>query len=293
MKIAQWISDNGLYICFSHIGPFFLEESIRSGVGSTAQINKSPLQDGANTSNTQLEQRTILVKGALFARGNRFLRADTVLDETINILNEAFNPKVFGTLIYNNARGGQMIKGRPVITPVITTEVGVNTVIKFEVEILTDDSYWYDITLNSSVLGTLTKLWTPPTFTLPGEFGIYTQITEVTNTSRMIADTVIEVYSNLEFIKITNETTGKFILVEQAISDNQKMVIDSKDHSVSLYEKDASGQYQFVSDVSEWISTDSEPIRLIPGVNVLRVENEVQNDVPTARLLWRLPIMGV
>lgn len=293
MKTAQWISDNGLYICFSYIGPFFLEESIRSGVGAIAQINRSPLQDGANTSNAQLEQRTILVKGALFAKGNRILRADTVLDETINILNEAFNPKVFGTLVYNNERGGQLIKGRPVTTPVITSEVAINTVIKFEVEILTDDSYWHDTTLNSSILGKLTKLWIPPTFTFPGMFGTYTQITEIMNPSRMIADTVIEVYSNLEFIKITNETTGKFILVEQAISDNQKMVIDSKDYSVSLYEKDSSGVYQFIRDVSEWISTDSEPIRLIPGVNVLKVENEVQDDVPTARLLWRLPIMGV
>lgn len=273
--------------------PLFLENNIRSGVGATAQINISPLQDGANTSNAQLQQRNFIIKGALIAKGNPLLPADTVLDETINMLNEAFNPKLFGTLIYNNERGGQFIKCRPITTPVITTEVEANTVIKFEIEVLTDDSYWEGTELNVSSVGSLEKLWNPPEFTFPGMFGNYAQISEISNNSKLTIETIIEVYSNAEFIKITNQTTGDYILVEKAIADNQKMVINSKDYSVSLYEKDEYGVYQFVEDVSEWIAIDSEQIRLIPGPNILKVENELQNDVPAASLFYRLPIMGV
>lgn len=283
MRTLQWISDNGHYILFCDKEPFVLTSPIRSDVGATAQTFKAPGQDGATTYNATLNQRTISFSFTLEAKGNSSLAASTVLDEQCDIINNAFIPKLQGWLIYNNGRGGNVIRARAIATPT-AREQGHNF-IKFDVEILTDSATWQDAELKSATLGELQKLWKFP-FTLPMTFGIYTQYSTINIPSTEPVYPVFEIYSQLSTLKITNETTGEYIEVNHTIAENQYMRIDTAEKTVSLYED---GEYK--EDVSNW--ADGDFIKLIKGDNRLKAENDTPSDIPAAAIFWRNIIMGV
>lgn len=288
-RTVQWVSDNGLYLYLGAAPPYMLNADVHTGLSGAAQVVKSPHQDGQTTYGVTLNARTISLTFTVHACGNYGLSAERVLDEHINYITEAFNPKVSGTLIYNNKRGGQRIRARAEAVPEPKEQGKYYAV--YEMTLLTDAPYWEETTEQSSKLGELECKWKFP-FVFPVIFGNYTQSRMIYNPTSLTIYPKIEVYTNSALIRITNETTEKFILVEHEIADGQKMVIDCAQKTVSLWTENAGG-YVYAQDISNWVSLDSDFITLEPGKNQLKTENEKQNDVPAASIFWRNPIAGV
>ncbi len=292
LKTLQWVSDNGLYFCFSETQPFFLSQNLRTSIGAIVQVNKSPLQDGANTSNAVLDQLQLKISAAIKCLGNSGLTASRVKDETVNILNQAFSPKTFGTLYYNNARGSQFIRARPITTPAIIEEPSCTNIIRVEVELISDDSYWSDTSDNEQRIGFSTGKLTFP-FSLPLIFGEYSNESTIINPTTLEANTIIEIMTTSDKIKVENKTSRNFVEVERPIAENQKMIIDSKRAVVELWEKDEYGVFHFEEDASNWLGLKSDMIKLLPGENILSIENQGSYGIPVAVIKWHNPIMGV
>ena len=285
MRSLTYISDNGCVVSMVNRAPYIFNRLI-SDLGATPQIGRSPGRDGATTYNVNLNQRNINVKGFIHALGNHRLDIKTIVDEHKNFLDTCFNPNTFGTLIYQNNRGGQIIRARPITTPTYS-EIRNFQNIAFDIEFVSDDCYWESIKLFEERLGTTTKLWKFP-FTLPLKFGEYSSEVTINNPTKMNIKPIIEVYSNAEMITVSNLTTEKSFTVEHEILSHQTMVIDSKTATVSLHENNT-----FVSDVSNWVTVTSDFIELVPGKNTLKITNEMQYDSPNAKIFYRIPILGV
>ena len=190
----------------------------------------------------------INLKGNIQAFGNKLLDVETILDEHKSFLNFCFNPKIPGILIYNDNKGGQIIKARPLTTPVYSQNITNSQNIDIDVEFETDAAFWESFDLFESSLGSLTKLWKFP-FKLPLKFGEYISVVTIKNPTPITIEPYFEIYTNSEFIKITNETTGDFIEIIHAIQEGQKMVIDTKTAIVSLYENNNLSSYTIVSGI--------------------------------------------
>lgn len=75
----------------------------------------------------------------------------------------------------------------------------------------------------------------------------------------------IEVYTTGQEVCLANRTAGEQVTIEHSIAENQKLVVDLKDVSAFLYQRDGSGDYQMQEDVSHWMSLDSVPWALRPA----------------------------
>jgi len=283
MYTAQWYSDNGIYIQFGEKKPFILNEPLGQPLGAQAQTIKAALQDGATTYFSALEQRTIPIKFTLCAEGNSNLLVKTVLDEHLNLISMAFLPKTMGWLLYQNGRGGNLIRARAVTTP---TEIGrTNNIIKFEVELIADSPYWQDSILHEVKIGDLDKQFSFP-FTFPFKVGSYTSSSIIHNPQAEEIKPVFEVYSVVDDLTIKNETTGATMTINHNIAENQKMIIDVAESTVFLYEDGV-----FVSDISNWM--DGDFITFIKGDNTIKIVNDAPDDLPACKTIYRVPIWGV
>jgi hypothetical protein len=210
----------------------------------------------------------------------------------VNLLNEAFNPKRFGVLEVLNGAGGRRIRAKPLTTPAITEEPAGTMFVRFEIEFETEAAYWESSRLEMADMGAKTALFQFP-FSFLVEFGRYSQFTRVFNPSSVEAETVVEIYTVSQSVYVENRSTGEKLQVNHAVGANQKMTIASKDFEVKLFEKDENGAYQFLRDVTYWLTPESDALRLRTGENLLRVGNETQDDALAARLFWRRPVMGL
>lgn len=90
----------------------------------------------------------------------------------------------------------------------------------------------------------------------------------------------IEVYTTGQEVCLANRTAGEQVTIEHSIAENQKLVVDLKDVSAFLYQRDGSGDYQMQEDVSHWMSLDSVPWALRPGRNQVAITNDQPEDTP-------------
>ena len=284
MRTLTYISDNGQIASFVNRAPYYFDKLV-SGAESSAQTEKTPRQDGATTYSVSLNPRTISLKGYIHAEGNTQLNVKTVIDEHKSFLDSCFNPKTFGTLIYNNERGGQIIRARPVTTPIYGDIVNYQNV-QIDIDFESDSSYWESYKLYEKNINTVENKWTFP-FTLPLKFGEQYAELSIKNPTKTIIEPYFEIYTNSNDVTIENITAGTHLTVEHAILQEQMMIIDSKTATVKL-KTDTE-----IYDVSNWITTDSNFIELLPGNNVLKVYNSLQNNQIQIKIFYRLPVMGV
>lgn len=279
----QWFSDSGIYIYMGEKEPFILNKPLHQVLGGQAQIVKAALQDGTSTYIKTLDQRNIPIEFTFIPKGNRKLKMKTVWDETSNLLSEAFLPKTMGWLIYENNRGGQIIRARAITTPTETSRG--NGWIRYEVELLADSPYWQDSELHEDKIGDLQKKFSFP-LSFPFKTGKYTNKSIITNPQSEEIKPIFEVYSVLNELTIKNETTGIEMVINHDIRENQKIIIDVAESTVSLYENGV-----FVEDISNWM--DGDFITFKKGENVISVENDTPDDLTACKALYRIPVWGV
>ena len=184
--------------------------------------------------------------------------------------------------MYQNGRGGQLVRARAITTP---TETGrTHNTIKYEVELVADSPYWQDSELQEVKIGDLQGLFSFP-LRFPFKMGRYTSSSTIYNPQDEEIKPIFEVYSVLGKLVIENTMTGGEMTVNHNITAEQKMIIDVGEGTVSLYQNG-----NFVQDISNWLEGDF--ITLAPGKNIIKVANDVPDDLPACKLLYRIPVWG-
>lgn len=296
MRRVSWQSDNGRTITFEgqgpadSPGPYYLKE-LTSDLGATAETARAPRQDGVTTYYTALDARTINLEGWMWVAGDKFHPALAEYDRQRTMLHQAFAPNRWGILTYYREDGAVQVRCRPIATPTLGTPVG--TFSSIDISFTADTPYWEAARESVICVGLIQKFWHFPWAPVRAAMGAFNRFAGIENTSEELIYPIVEIYSTGQVITLTNLTTGQAVTMEHAIAEGQKLVMDLRDVSAYLWSQDEAGDYTRMEDVSHWMSLDSEPWGLQPGVNQVAVTNDVPEDTPVAYFRYRIPSLGV
>lgn len=280
MQTIQWLSDNGHYIWIGNTGQYLLSGYVQTDIGSEAQTIKAPLQDGESTYDPTLDKMTITFQMALKIGGTRNVRAKTARDTMKNIVALAFSPNTFGRLIVNNDNGENYARCRPMTKPVIKKQT--EGMILYEIELESDYPMWKGEE-HSAFMGYLEKMLIYPVF-LPAKYGDYYKGVSIDNEAMIDVYPIFEVSSNLEKFGVENQTTGREFEINHEIKNGETMIIDTYEKTVRLKKPDGA-----IEDISQYM--DGDFLTLAPGVNELIAKNQLLDDTPACKIIWRLPRM--
>ena len=296
MRPVAWTSDNGRTCTFEGGGPYerpgpYYFRELTSDLSATAETSKAPRQDGVTTYHTALDARTINLVGSMLVYGSRTLSARAAYDTQRAWLAQAFAPNRWGTLTYYKEDEAVQVRCRPLATPTIGTPVGTFSTI--DISFTADSPYWESAKEYILAMGVIQRFWHFPWAPYRFPMGAYTRFGMVDNPAEENIYPSIEVYTTGQEVCLANRTTGEQVTIEHSIAENQKLVVDLKDVSAFLYQRDGSGDYQMQEDVSHWMSLDSVPWALRPGRNQVAITNDQPEDTPVAYLRYRIPSLGV
>lgn len=296
MRHASWVSDSGLVITFEGGGPYdspgpWYFRSLTSDLGATAESSRAPRQDGVTTWHTALDARTINLVGSMLVYGDRLHPAKAEYDRLRAWLCQAFAPNRWGTLTYYKEDAAVQVRCRALATPTISEPI--NTFSTIDISFTADSPYWESAEEYVSVVGVIGKRWHFPWTPVREPMGTFSPFAAIRNQTDVDVYPTIEVFTTGQFVTVTNETVGQSVTIEHAIGDGQKLVIDMRDVSAYLWQKDSAGSYQRGEDVSHWMSLDSAPWCLKPGDNRIVIANERPEDTPVAYIRYRVPSLGV
>ncbi len=289
MKEIAYTTPNGYTVSFCEKFPFRFIEITDTFSGNFIS-SKAPFQDGQTTQAVNLSVGTINFIGGIMAFGSNKKSAVDLLEEYIDLMNYVFNPKIEGTLIYNNGVVSKQIKCRPIAKPTFLDKY--KNYVKIDVEFISDNPRWESATEYITGVGFTYKNLRFP-LTLPSSTGFIFNEMKVNNIIKYNIYPVIEIFSTTSLIKIENENTGKKVEINRSIEENQKMVIDMSRKKAEIYEKNNNGVYEFKYNVTNWLTLDSEWIELIPGENIISVNKTITENSPISIIKYRIPYMGV
>ena len=296
MRRVSWESENGRTITFEGAGPadspgpfYFVE--LESTLGSTPETARAPRQDGQTTYHTALDPLHIELEGWMWVTGDRFRPALAEYDRQRALLHQAFAPNRFGILTYYKEDGPVRVRCRPVTTPTLGDPIG--TYCPIGISFMSDTPCWERATESVACIGIILRLMHFPWIPVRGPLGVYNRRAGIENTSEELIYPTVEVYTTGQKITLTNQTTGKFVTIEHAIAENQKLVVNLADVSAYLYTINEAGDYANPEDVSHWMSLDSEPWGLAPGKNQVVISNNIPEDTPISYIKYRIPYLGV
>ena len=296
MRSVAWTSENGRTCTFEGGGPYerpgpFYFRELTSDLSATAETAKAPRQDGVTTYHTALDARTINLVGSMLVYGSRSGSARAAYDRQRAWLAQTFAPNRWGVLTYYKEDEAVQVRCRPLATPTIGTPVGTFSTI--DISFTADSPYWESARETILAIGRVQKFWRFPWATRRYPMGAYTRFGMVENPTEENIFPTIEVYTTGQEVTLSNLTTGEAITIEHSIAENQKLVVDLKDVSAFLYQLDEAGDYQLQEDVSHWMSLESVPWSLRPGITQISITNDVPEDTPVAYLRYRIPSLGV
>lgn len=302
MRSATWKSDNGHILHFGHDprGSFLFGNIDGNSVSGKPQSDSAPQQDGQTTYGATLGPRKIVLNGTIQGIGNPRRDAQAALDETVSKLYAAFNPKHEGELTYHLYERDVSIRCRPDAFPVIQDRIFSHTAIMpFSVDFTADSPYWHDSAERIIPLGVMYPVMRFPLFVnIDGgsPSGLVYNLLNAYNPTYEQIYPIIEVFGSTELVRVDNTTTGKHIKINHTVGADQKMVIDTANNRVDLYQQDGDGTYQFLVNATNWLTKDSGrdwPFTLQPGDNLLKINDEITADSPVSVLRYYIPVMGV
>lgn len=291
MRSVTWESDDGHTVHMGATGPYYFK-NLTDGVGTVAETFRAPRQSGQTTCFTALAARSFSITGAMEVFGNRGFPAQAAFDRAKSALCMALAPHRWGYLTYHTEDGDRRIHCRTVSTPGFGERVGRTTYCTLDIEFTADSSYWESSDLYTAAIGVRMDLWHFP-MALPTVFGSLTARASITNPTGEIIYPTVEITSTAQLVTITNVTAGKHISVNRPIGAGEKMIVGMEDASAAIWRRDAGGGWREFEDVSHWLTLDSDPWGLIPGENVISIDNEIPDDTPVTYIKYRLPYLGV
>lgn len=292
MKEVTYITDNGYTIFFGKQPPFICLE-IEDNFSGNFITSKAPLQDGNTTLAVTLTSGNINLISTIVAFGSKKKSANVVLEEYIELMNYAFNPKIEGTLIVNDGIKSKQIRCRSVAKPSLVDKY--NNYAKLDIELIADNPMWESAKEYVTGIGTTYNTLRFPMY-FPSSMGyIYNQM-KVDNSTRYNMIPIIEVFSTTEILEnviITNETTNKFIEINRKIDLEEKMIIDIKLKKAEIWKKNSNGIYEYSYNATNWLTLDSEWFELVPGENIISINKYLMSSTPLSIIKYRIPYMGV
>lgn len=290
MRYVAWKSDCGLTVVFDSSGPFYFSDILDS-LGAVAETVKAPRQDGATTYHTSLESRSVTLNGSMLVYGDKKNPAIVEYDKKRAFLAEALSPNRWGTLIYYRESGAVQLRCRPVAIPTISPPVGVRSTV--DVDFVSDSPFWQSAQEHIVCLGVIMRYRHFPWAPVRGPMGAFSRYAIIENPSQENIYPTAEIYTTGQYVTLTNSTTGERATIEHPISDGQKLEVDLRDMSATLWTRSEAGDYNRPEDVSHWLSLDSQPWGLRPGVSQVAITNDVPEDTPLTFLRYRIPSLGV
>lgn len=284
MRSATFYSDSGVTVSFNNSPPFYFKGPLGDTVGATAESVKPPRSAGQQTAYVSLDKRTISLSGQVLCSGSKEKPVRQMRDYYKSLLGRAFLPSVWGLLVYHTEEGGKQIRCRAIASPTFS-ETESPLLMDVSVNFESDSALWESSELYTATIGGFKKRFYFPWSPRALPMGTYIPRTTIYNdwVEEIYPD--IEVYSTSMFVTITNETTGEFLTINHAIEENQKLTIDMDEVYAVLWELEGD-KYVEVDDVSNWL-TAGDPWGLVPGGNVIHINNENPNDTPVAYISYR------
>ena len=254
-KLFRYVNENGYSITFDYAGGFLISKP--SGI-DTLSVSLSQAQGidqvGATIQSTNIQPRPVTIVGCLVGDAQ---------DVNKNKLLSVVRPDIGGKLYAND----YYLSVYPTATPVIEPK---DRLARFQFSLLAPYPYWCKDDSASATLSGIQKLFKLPcNFSKTYRFGelMQTQFMNVANRGQVpIPYTATFVAKgDVANPKITNATTGKFLLIKKTLVSGERLVVEithERTYVTSSVDGDCRGA----------LSLSSNLFRLDVGDNVLKPE---------------------
>ena len=254
-KLFRYVNENGDSITFDYAGGFLISKP--SGI-DTLSVSLSQAQGidqvGATIQSTNIQPRPVTIVGCLVGDAQ---------DVNKNKLLSAVRPDIGGKLFADD----YYLSVYPTATPIIEPK---DRLARFQFSLLAPYPYWCKDDSASATLSGIQKLFKLPcNFSKTYRFGelMHTQFMNVQNRGQVPVPYTATFIAKgeVENPKITNATTGKFLLIKKTLVSGEMLVVEithERTYVTSSVDGDCRGA----------LSLSSNLFRLDVGDNVLKPE---------------------
>lgn len=270
MQNLIFTNERGQSIELKNTSPFILQKFDPDPPKMKILTTKSPGQDGKTDHGTVLDERVLNIELAIMGENEQDMFAKR------QKLNAVFNPKLRGTLVYENDAGTHKIQCSVQDSP--TPKDRSEPVQQFLIQLFCADPYWKDLDEIKEEMA----LWVGD-FMFPLEIPEETGIEMGHRVSNLIANCFnsgdVECPIRVEFKalatvvnpSILNVYTQEFIKVKRTLSAGDKLVIDTTFGNKKVEMIKTNGVAQ---NVFNYITLDTTFLQLAIGDNLLRYNAE-------------------
>lgn len=254
-KLFRYVNENGDSITFDYAGGFLISKP--SGI-DTLSVSLSQAQGidqvGATIQSTNIQPRPVTIVGCLVGDAQAVNK---------NKLLSVVRPDIGGKLYADD----YYLSVYPTATPIIEPK---NRLARFQFSLLASYPYWCKDDSASATLSGIQKLFKLPcNFSKTYRFGelMQTQFMNVQNRGQVPVPYTATFIAKgeVENPKITNATTGKFLLIKKTLVSGEMLVVEithERTYVTSSVDGDCRGA----------LSLSSNLFRLDVGDNVLKPE---------------------
>lgn len=254
-KLFRYVNDNGGSVTFDYTGGFLISKP--SGI-DTLSVSLSQAQGinqvGATIQSTNIQPRPVTVVGCLVGDAQ---------DVNKNKLLSVVRPDIGGKLYADD----YYLSVYPTATPIIEPK---DRLARFQFSLLAPYPYWCKDDSASATLSGIQKLFKLPcNFSKTYRFGelMQTQFINVPNRGQVPIPYTATFVAKGEVVnpKITNATTGKFLLIKKTLVSGERLVVEithERTYVTSSVDGDCRGALSLTSNL----------FRLDVGDNVLKPE---------------------
>lgn len=274
MNVVTYKNDNGQSVTFKKSGMYVLKSIDANSLGSTPISHSAIGQDGQTTDDVTLNPRTIICTVVFNGRVKQSTVRRSKHDYALMrrrwlALGECLNPKVFGTLTYQNSNGTYKIRCRPDSVPNFEDFCASFKTVK--IDFIADDPYWQ---ASEGISGKVTHVEGGKVYpkTYPISYGTLSDTITLQNDTGMPLPFAlnIETITGCSFT-VRNATTGKAIATKWTMPEPLQLRIDTSNCRIRKKSainpaarwEDASNLFSFASDFD---------MVLAPGENALTVQ---------------------
>ena len=254
-KLFRYVNDNGGSVTFDYTGGFLIGKP--SGI-DTLSVSLSQAQGidqvGATIQSTNIQPRPVTIVGCLVGDEQAVNK---------NKLLSVVRPDIGGKLYADD----YYLSVYPTATPVVEPK---DRLARFQFSLLAPYPYWCKDDSASATLSGIQKLFKLPcNFSKTYRFGelMQTQFMNVPNRGQVPIPYTATFIAKGDVVnpKITNATTGKFLLIKKTLASGERLVVEithERTHVTSSVDGDCRGALSLTSNL----------FRLDVGDNVLKPE---------------------
>lgn len=254
-KLFRYVNDNGGSVTFDYTGGFLISKP--SGI-DTLSVSLAQAQGidqvGATIQSTNIQPRPVTIVGCLVGDAQ---------DVNKNKLLSVVRPDIGGKLYADD----YYLSVYPTATPIIEPK---DRLARFQFSLLAPYPYWCKDDSASATLSGIQKLFKLPcNFSKTYRFGelMQTQFMNVPNRGQVPIPYTATFVAKGEVVnpKITNATTGKFLLIKKTLVSGERLVVEithERTYVTSSVDGDCRGALSLTSNL----------FRLDVGDNVLKPE---------------------